>query len=180
MTSKAAKRRNRKKARTRAKVSVGGVGSQKAVTPVPESRQRVSGDNRPTPERMARGMWAKPQGTAKSQQPTVDLACDMVGILHQSGQITDSQEQAARTWQELRAAYIAEFPDIAGFKSCLHGSVPGYDDGDGDPEIMRAYRSLEAKLSMSHRRMLLWTCDMSNRPTNIGCLRQALDLVAGA
>ena len=47
------------------------------------------------------GKWAKPQGLDKRSQPMVDLASDMIGALYQSKQINTSQEQAARTFQEL-------------------------------------------------------------------------------
>ena len=134
---------------------------------------------RPTPERKSRGSWAVPQGGLKSQQPMVDVASDMIGQLLVAKQITSEQEQAARQWQELRARYVAEMPEIQGYKSCLAGSVPGYDDGDGNPAVIAEYRGIERALGWRLRREVLWVADLDNAPTRIETLRAALDVIAG-
>lgn len=120
----------------------------------------------------------KRSGPEKRYLPDLDAACDVIGALYVGRHITHAQEQAARAFQELRAAYLAELPDISGYKSCLDGGVPGYDDGDGNPEVIARYRSIEGKLELGQRRELLLVCDMGDRPTNIELLRAALDVVA--
>ena len=178
MTSKAKARRN-KKAVQRRNAEPGPEAPENTAT-APQRANSGRGDTmRPTPERQALGRWAVPQGGVKSQQPVVDMASDMIGLLHCQRRITDAQEQAARTWQELRAKWLQEFPDLAQFKSCLHGSVPGYDDSEGDASVIAAYRAVEAKMTLPQRRMMLWVCDMNERPANIAVLRQALDVVGG-
>ena len=133
---------------------------------------------RPNALRKSRGMWAIPKGMGKHEQPAVDMASDMIGVLYVGRQISSQQEQAARLYQELRAAYLAELPDVRGYKSCLAGSVPGYDDGDGNPEVIAAFRSLEKRLTMPQRREMLIVCDMDERPRNIETLRAALDAIS--
>ncbi len=135
--------------------------------------------NRPTDERRAHGSWAEPQGGQKSRQPVIDLAVDAIGRLLVQNKISSAQEQAARQYQQLRAAYLAEFPDIGGYKSCLAGGTPGYDDGDGNAAVIAEYRRMEGRLNLMQRRELLWVCDMGNRPTNLVLLRKALDILGG-
>lgn len=136
---------------------------------------------RPTIERLRRSTsWADPKGTMKSTQPIVDMASDAVGRLHSKGLIDSSQEQAARLFQELRANYISELPDVAGYKSCIAGSIPGFDDGDGDAVIVARYRSLEATVG-SDRPVVLAVCEENRIPTiqSLPRLRNALDRIAG-
>ena len=133
---------------------------------------------RPNALRKSRGMWAIPKGMGKHEQPAVDMASDMIGVLYVGRQINSQQEQAALHFKALRDAYIAEHPDVRGYKSCLAGSVPGFDDGDGDPEIIAAYRSIEKRLTLPQRRELLLVIDANERPRNIEMLRAALDAIA--
>ena len=135
--------------------------------------------SRPTSERKSRGTWAEPSGMGKHDRPVVDLASDEIGRLFQAGRITGSQEQAARQYQELRAAYISELPDVRGFKSCLAGSVPGYDDSMGNPEVIAAYRKVESLLGVKGRREMLWVADSDQKPTNIELFRWCLDAISG-
>lgn len=139
----------------------------------------IDSGQRPNEHRRARGVWADPTGSAKSTQPTVDLASDVVGALHCARRITDAQEQAARTFQTARRAYIAELPEVSGYKSCLAGGVPGFDDGDGNPEVIAAYRSIEAKLSFRERGELLRVCEDNEPPASLDVLRAGLDRLAG-
>lgn len=136
---------------------------------------------RPTAERRRRGNWADPVGTMKASQPTVDMASDAVGQLYRHNLITVSQEQAARLFQDRREAYRRELPGIADFKSCLAGSVPGFDDGDGDPVVIEAYRRLEALIGRHARAVMLATCEDGRIPNAAGLqqLRGALDRIAG-
>lgn len=172
------KRKSRRKARTASKQVLRVVRSQNQ--PEAHERAAVALCERPTPERHAQGTWAEAEGSMKSRQPIVDLAADQIGRLYTRKQITSTQEQAARHWQELRARYLAELPEISGYKSCLAGSVPGYDDSDGNPAVIAEYRTLEGKLGVVYRRELLWVCDEGNEPTSVPKLRAALDVVAQA
>lgn len=172
MSSKAARKRQRRREKQRMKTA-----APQQRTPNPTGIQRTA--ERPTDERMAHGKWAEPQGAMKATQPIVDLASDVVGDLYHRGQITSAQEQAARLFQQLRADYLQELPDISGYKSCLAGGVPGYDDGVGNPDVIARYRSIEGKLSLPERREMLWVCDANHQPRNLPALQAALDVVAG-
>jgi hypothetical protein len=152
---------------------VHGANVQRAAGPA-----TVDSGQRPTEWRRRFGVWADPTGSAKSTQPTVDLAADEIGRLHVAGKITDAQEQAARTFQAVRGTYIREY-GLRAFKSCIAGSVPSYDDGEGDPVILAEYRSLEAKLSFRERSELLHVADDNHPPRALPVLRAALDKVAG-
>jgi hypothetical protein len=152
---------------------VHGANVQRAAGPA-----TVDSGQRPTEWRRRFGVWADPTGSAKSTQPTVDLAADEIGKLHVAGKITDAQEQAARTFQAVRGAYIREY-GLRAFKSCIAGGVPSYDDGEGDPVILAEYRSLEAKLSLRERSELLHVADDNHPPRALPVLRAALDKVAG-
>jgi len=143
-------------------------------TKAPEIETGNGSAVRPTPERMAQGEWAMPQGNMKSQQPIVDMACDTIGRLFASRQINGSQEQAARSFQEAREAFKRELPDISGFKSCIAGSVPGYDDGDGDQSVLDRYRGLERKLTRHQRVELVRACD-DERLVSLANLTSGLD-----
>lgn len=115
----------------------------------------------------------------KDDIAVMDMAADVVGALFIDEKITKGQEQAARTWQELHAAYLAELPDISGYKSCLDGGVPGFDDGDGDPEIIRAYRDMEGRMSQAQIREVLWVCWLDREPNSLEMLKSALNVISG-
>ena len=132
---------------------------------------------RPTQERMARGVWKIPRGQGKSELPVLDLAEDMVGQLYQAGKISDAQEQAARTWQARRLAYLAELPEISGYKSCISPDVPGYDDGDGDPDVIEEYRKIEVALGRQGRIEVLLVCEENRNPRSLELLRWALGVI---
>lgn len=144
-----------------------------------QARGEVDSGQRPSEWRRRRGVWADPTGSAKSTQPTVDLAADMIGALHCAKRITDAQEQAARTFQQARRAYIAELPDVAGYKSCISTSVPGYDDSDGDAQVIAAYRSIERLLTMRERSEVLRVCEDNDKPSRLETLHNALDKIGG-
>ena len=130
---------------------------------------------RPTDERKARGVWIEPQGAMRAAQPTVDVANDAVGRMYERKLIGKAEEQAARRFQEIRAAYIAEMPDIAQFKSCIAGSVPGYDDGDGNPAILAAYRKIERTMTPAQRSLVIALCEGGHVPTDVLTYRRLRD-----
>jgi len=132
---------------------------------------------RPTPERQKHGVWTKPTGMGKNEIPVTDLTADMVGLLFHQRIITSSQEQSARTFQAARVAYLAEMPEISGYKSCIAGDVPGYDDGDGDPRVIEHYRDIERAVGIAGRRELLHVCEEGQKPRSVELLRWALDAI---
>jgi hypothetical protein len=92
--------------------------------------------------------------------------------------ITNSQEQAARVFQAARLAYLAELPEISGYKSCIAGDVPGFDDGDGDPQVIERYRDIERAVGRQGRIELLWVCEDNQKPRSVEVLRLALDAIS--
>lgn len=177
MASKSSKRRRARKQAAQSHVAVHATANDAKATHAPDQATDNRKATRPTGERMARGRWRLPQGMGKHDQPVIDTSADIIGQMHDAGQISNGQEQAARHWQALRAAYIAEFPDVSGFKSCLAGNVPGFDDGDGDEQVIREYRNLEARLSRTQRIEVLHVCEDGYRPRDIAILRGALNVV---
>jgi len=169
MSSKAARKRNKRKFRM-----------PKDVQPKEQVTLRTAPTTRPTWERLQHGCWAEPSGMGKEEQPTVDLAPDMIGELYQSRQITTAQEQAARTFQEVRGEWEKELP-IAGFKSCLAGGVGGYDGGDGNPEAKAAYQAIERRIGMVKTAILEIECAKlaGAKPNDLIALRRALDVMGG-
>ena len=126
---------------------------------------------------MAKGVWTQPKGMGKNEIPVTDIASDTIGLIHYRGQITSRQEQAARSFQAIRAAYLAELPEISGYKSCIAGDVPGHDDGDGDPVVIARYRKIERELGKQGRVEMLLVCADNEQPRSIELLRWALDVV---
>lgn len=135
---------------------------------------------KPTDERRAHGVWVEPKGLAKHTSPMVDLAPDLIGVLYQTKRITSAQEQAARMFQELRAGYVAEL-GTKGYGSCLADNQSGYDDSDGNPEAIAAYRSLERRLGRINIALLQVECEKGPdaKPWDVIALRTVLDMVAG-
>lgn len=157
---------------------------KKTPAPIEQKAKRAPIDSaaRPNSHRLSRGQWAKPQGPMKSAQPYVDTASDAIGALHNAKLITGAEEQAARQFQKARRAYLQELPDIEGFKSCIAGGVPGYDDGDGDPDIIKAYRDLEERVGLKNRTLMLAVCEDGHVPKTLDALanlRSALRKIAG-
>lgn len=152
-----------------------------ANTNTPEEAPVIQDPFRPTPERRRHGKWADPQGQGKAFQPVVDLAPDMIGSLYQSGKISTSQEQAARLFQELRAAFVAEL-GTSGYGSCLADNTQGYDASDGNPEAIARYRTLEDRIGVLMTQTLTVECDKgpSDKPWDLAVLRNALDCVSAA
>ena len=149
-------------------------------TQQPEREGPIRGPQavRPTPERRRHGVWTEPRGIGKHEIPTVDVAADMVGLLFHRQTISSSQEQAARVFQAARLAYLTELPEVSGYKSCIAGEVPGFDDGDGDPEVIERYRDIERAVGREGRTELLWVCEDGQKPRRIDVLRWALDVIS--
>lgn len=174
MSSKAQKRRNKRKAKgyeapTTATNERAGT---KALNLAGVAKRQ---SNKPTTERQRRGVWV----TGKEDQPDVDLAADMAGSLFHRREITEAHLEAARAFQEVRAAYVAEL-GVAGYKSCLAGGVGGHDEGDGNPEVFKAYRHITRRLSRPQVRVLEVGLDMA--PDQAGSLtvwklRDALEAI---
>ena len=158
--------------------TIGAKRKHKRSNAVPkEELARGPAAERPTPERMAKGVWTQPKGMGKNEIPVTDIASDTIGLIHYRGQITSRQEQAARSFQAIRAAYLVELPEISGYKSCIAGDVPGYDDGDGDPVVIARYRKIERELGRQGRIEMLLVCEGNEQPRSIELLRWALDVV---
>lgn len=173
------KKQRRKERRKAAQAQAGIVGQRRAGGAPVAATAPTQEAERPTAQRLARGNWRMPTGMGKHDAPAVDTSADMIGQLHDAGQITGGQEQAARHWQALRARYVAELPDVATFKSCIAGSVPGYDDGDGDPVAIEEYRRVERRMTRQQRSEVLHVCEEGHKPRNLEWLRSALDVVSG-
>ena len=135
---------------------------------------------RPTPQRMARGKWAEPTGIAKHTSPIVDLTCDMIGRLYVERQITSEQEQAARTFQQVRAEYVEQL-GVTGYRSCIAESQSGYDSSDGNPAAVAAYKAICKRLGLIHTQLLVRECAKGpkGKVIQLDALRQALDKIAG-
>lgn len=151
----------------------------KKVNAQPKTEELARGPQaeRPTAERMARGVWTEPKGMGKNEIPVTDVTADMIGWLLFRRIITNSQEQSARVFQAARLAYLAELPEVSGYKSCLAGEVPGFDDGEGDPRVIERYRAIERAVGRQGRIELLWVCEDNQKPRKVEALRLALDAI---
>ena len=132
---------------------------------------------RPTPEREAKGRFRMPSGRGKQRLPAIDEHHDTIAKLHNAKLLSDSQEAAARDWQALKAEVRAEL-GVRGSRSCLDISPAGHDSDDGNPEVMRRWRRIEAELGAWKTGALDYTCVLGNPPTvkTLPLLRGALDL----
>jgi len=132
-------------------------------------------DNRPTPERMARGIWITPDRNA-DEHITIDRACDMIGRLFATGQIDYAQHVAARQFQEITDAGIAEL-GCTGYRSCLAGGIGGHDGGDGNAVAWRAYDAMKRRLGAVRFAFLRTETEKPHdaRPADLVALRNALD-----
>jgi len=174
MSSKAAARRKKKAAQ-------GQQSPQAATTPeTTPTATSARETTRPTPERMALGKWIKPQGADKRSQPMVDTQSDMIGRLYEQGQLTASQEQSARTFHELWAAYRSEL-GVSEYRSCLAGGVGAHDESDGRPEVYAAWYGLCDKIGRVSVAAIKMHVERGadEKPINLPALKSALDRVAG-
>lgn len=129
--------------------------------------------SKPTDERLGRGKWLTPN---KDQGAYVDRCSDMIGRLLDHGHLSQSQEQAARTFSEVYAAYKLEI-GIPESKSCIAVSSGGYDAGDGNPEVYAAYYKMRDKLGRVKTSMLQAECfkDADAKVYDLAALRNALN-----
>ena len=177
MSSKAAARRKKKAAQGQQSPQAARVAE---TTTNATSWANIGQTTRPTPERMALGKWIKPQGADKRSQPMVDTASDMIGRLYEQGQLTASQEQSARTFQELWAAYRSEL-GVSEYRSCLAGGVGAHDESDGRPEVYAAWYGLCDKIGRVSVAAIKMHVERGadEKPINLPALKSALDRVAG-
>lgn len=134
---------------------------------------------RPTPERIGKGAFKMPTGPGRKFLPAVDEAHDTIAKLHKAGLINDDQEQAARDWQDLKAAVRAELGVSQG-RSCLDISPVGHDNDEGNPALMERWLKVEAELGSLKTGALDFTAVLGHRPANLDLFRVALDLFRGA
>lgn len=172
MSSKAAKRRAKKAAQ---QIADGAAVTTPAPvpqpsTPKPERPKAV----RPTPQRIAKGLFRMPTGPDRRQLPAHDVTHDAVARMHHAGLLSDAQEAAARDWQLLKAR-VREELSISQGRSCLDMTPCGHDDSDGDPELMQHWRRVEAELGSWKVGSLDWTCVLNHPPGNLRLFRAALD-----
>ena len=147
---------------------------------VPQASTGIKrGPVRPTKERAARGVWAVTDGD-RSKAPMIDRAHDMIGVLDTQGKINHSQEQAARVFQEVVAAYIADL-GIGSYRSCLNDGGGGHDGGDGNIEAKRAHDGLKKRLGAVRYLYLRTETEKptDGKPGSIEYLRRALDGING-
>lgn len=131
MTSKAERRRRKAAQHARGQSQGQKVQALRAV----EKRTRAAVRATLTPEQ-----HKKPGYRTNAQGHVVRL--DLIGVLHEDGFLSDSEEQAARRFQELRRDYEYEMRK-RGFRCTLEDSAGGFDNGDGRPEVVREYRRCE-------------------------------------
>lgn len=134
----------------------------------------ADGPVRPTAHQVAHGVYAFPKGPGRKEMPVHHETHDCIARMHRAGMLTDSQEEAARAWQALKAAVRAELSINEG-RSCLDIAPAGYDAGEGDPDLMRRWRYVEAKLGPRKSGAMDWSCVQGHWPGNITLLREALD-----
>ena len=132
---------------------------------------------RPTPERIGKGAFKMPTGPGRKLLPAVDEAHDTIAKLHKAGLINDDQEQAARDWQDLKAAVRAELGVSQG-RSCLDISPVGHDNDEGNPALMERWLKIEAELGSFKTGALDFTAVLGHRPANLDLFRLSLDLFA--
>jgi hypothetical protein len=133
--------------------------------------------SRPTDERLTRGQWTAPD--PKAGGAFVDLACDMIGRLFVSKQITEQQAQEARAFSELYAAYLEEI-GITESKSCLAVSSGGFDPSDGNAAVFKRYYAMRDRIGRVKTSLLQTECGKAadDKPVNLSALRNALDCLA--
>jgi len=130
-------------------------------------------NNRPTPQREAMGKFKYSDKTA------FDTHHDMVARLHSEGKLSKAQEDAARAYEEVRAAYVREL-GVSAVKDSLDSSQGGFDAGDGNPAAMRAHDRMKARIG----RIMWVVLEMevgkgpAGNPRDLAVLQNALNCVA--
>lgn len=98
----------------------------------------------PTPQQIAKGTYEALTGDGKKRVKYVNKATDMIGVLHMRSKITDDEESAARTFQDVRNAYLATL-DVSAGRSCIDMTPVGQGVID-DEHIAREYNALRDRL----------------------------------
>jgi hypothetical protein len=168
MTSKSQARRNKRAQNKATPQEWPAVRDTAAIATQPTSR--------PTDERLARGHWTAPDSKGGA---FVDMACDMIGRLMVSKQITQQQAESARHYQSVRAAALAEL-DLSTIKDSCDTSQGGFDTGDGNPAVSKAESDMRNKVGRISWVILGIECGKSadDKPFNLSALRNALDCLA--
>lgn len=168
--TRAERRRQKRASRT---VAASVASAPQNTAPEPLSATETGETAIPTPERLKRGYWPErgSQGLQQDEHP------DMIGRLHQQGALSQSQHDAARLWQYIRAAWVAEL-GVAGYRSCI-GDFGGHDETDGNVEAVKRYLGLRDKIGRVAEATLRIECDKpaDARPISLAVLRNALDRV---
>jgi hypothetical protein len=152
-----------------------------APRPDPVYTQTVDAiDNRPTPERYARGSWIEPTGKDAADHVLIDRDCDMIGRLYRQNALTYAQFEAARSFQAILAAFQAEL-GVSGYRSCLADNAGGYEGSDGNPAVFAMYDAVKRRLGAVRFVFLRTECDKpaERHPGNLAALRVALDAFSG-
>lgn len=131
---------------------------------------------RPTAERFARGQWHR----ASRSGPVVDLCHDMIAALHTDGDISYAQEQNARLFQEVRAAWLGELA-LSGYRSCLDIGATGYDATDGNPAAIKSHDAMKRRLGVVRYLYIATEVEKGSHqvPASLETLRRALDAIGG-
>ena len=166
---------DRKKAPKKAKAAHTHTHSARARRTAPQPEPLA-----PTPQQADKGVYARARGPGRTEY-VVNLASDMIGRLLAERQITPQQEQTARAFQGLYAAWCEEL-GLSGFKSCLDIAVAGHDESNGRPEVVAAYTALRDRIGRV--KIAVLTVETAKgaheRPNDLGALRNALDVAEGA
>jgi hypothetical protein len=134
---------------------------------------------RPPPERQQHGKVILPFGVGKNERPATVEGVDMVAKLYEGGQLTYTQEQAARSFQQLHADYVADLGVSTG-RSCLDIGPVGHDAGDGNPEVAARHRRIVRALGMIREAEVRRVVLSGQRPRNLLVLKDGLNVVANA
>ena len=132
---------------------------------------------RPTLERAQHGKVIIPFGMDKNERPAVIEGNDMVAQLYDAKHITYTQEQAARTFQQLHADYVADLGISTG-RSCLDIGPVGHDEGEGNPETAARHRKIVRALGVIRDAELRLVVLSGRKPRDLRILRDALDVVS--
>lgn len=176
MSSQAdARRRRKERNRINAANAPGAPLEPVTISTTPAQEREVA----PTTEQRAKAAYAKPgEGKGNNAGHWRNLHPDMIGRLHHEGKLSQSQYEAARLWQEIRAAWVAEL-GTPGYGSCLADNQSGYDAGDGNIAAVRAYTAMRDKIGRVASSVLSIECDKGadRRPSDLVFLRVALNRI---
>lgn len=108
---------------------------------------------RPPKDRARHNTVRIPRGMGKNELPALVVDCDPIAAMYEAKQITYSQEQAARVYEQAYADNLAELGVSTG-RSCLDIGPVGHDEGDGNPEAIARYRRITRAVGMFELREL--------------------------